>query len=129
MNWLYVHCIIILHWNFCPCSHAGLVFDNLEGGDLAYTIRLRHEVGNADSWNTERAGGAFQLPGARVQNRYVFSESRGQRVPLRSLGVLSVACLCNRPWLWLYICWLELFWSLSTELYKYYAFINISPHT
>ncbi len=58
-----------LAWN----THPGIVFENLDGNDLSYKIRLRHEVGNADSWNTDLAGPNFELPGPRIPNRCLLS--------------------------------------------------------
>lgn len=46
----------------------GIVFEGLNGTALSYKIRLRHEVGGADSWRTDLAAPAFELPGPRIQN-------------------------------------------------------------
>jgi hypothetical protein len=52
---------------------VGIVFDDLDDGDgtLEYTLRLRHEVGEDDSWETRQAGPNFQLPGPRIENKSV----------------------------------------------------------
>lgn len=49
------------------------MFNDLDGsdGDLEYTLRLRHEVGEDDSWETRDAGLNFQLPGPRVTEKSV----------------------------------------------------------
>ena len=47
----------------------GIVFDNLSTPDLEYTIRLRHDVGDGNSWFTRFNAPSFQLPGARVTNK------------------------------------------------------------
>ena len=44
---------------------VGIVFNNL-GSNVDYTIRLRHEVGQSNSWLTDQAGPTFELPGSRV---------------------------------------------------------------
>ena len=49
--------------------YAGVVFDRLEGDGLEYTLRLRHEVGELDTWHTEEASFWFQAPGARVTDK------------------------------------------------------------
>ena len=51
------------------CMYAGVVFDRLEGDGLEYTLRLRHEVGELDTWHTEEASFWFQAPGARVTDK------------------------------------------------------------
>ena len=53
--------------------HVGIVFDDLDDSDdtLEYTLRLRHEVGNDDSWETRQAGPPFQLPGPRIGDKSV----------------------------------------------------------
>ena len=53
-----------------PCHAAGVVFQNL-GPNVEYTIRLRHEVGAQNSWFTDISGPSFELPGARVNPKYV----------------------------------------------------------
>lgn len=47
------------------------MFDELDGNEISYRIRLRHEVGNQDSWNTEIAGPRFEPPGPRISNECV----------------------------------------------------------
>ena len=37
---------------------------------MEYTIRLRHDVGSSDSWDTRRAAAAFNLPGPRIEPKY-----------------------------------------------------------
>ena len=51
--------------------HTGIVFNNLEGDHLEYTLRLRHEVGEDKSWETRDAAPNFQPPGPRVTNKSV----------------------------------------------------------
>jgi ATP-binding cassette subfamily A (ABC1) protein 3 len=62
----------------CFIRGAGIVFNNVNrtknGGQLEYTLRLRHEVGDDDSWETREAAPNFQLPGPRVTNNFYFSE-------------------------------------------------------
>jgi ATP-binding cassette subfamily A (ABC1) protein 3 len=60
----------------CFIGGAGIVFDDLDDGDgtLEYTLRLRHEVGEDDSWETRQAGPNFQLPGPRIENNFYLSE-------------------------------------------------------
>jgi hypothetical protein len=60
----------------CFIRGAGIVFDDLDSSDgtLEYTLRLRHEVGDDDSWETRRAGPRFQLPGPRVDQNFYLSE-------------------------------------------------------
>jgi ATP-binding cassette subfamily A (ABC1) protein 3 len=53
----------------CFVGGAGIVFDNLEGEHLEYTLRLRHEVGVLDTWHTREASFWFQAPGARVTDK------------------------------------------------------------
>ena len=48
----------------------GVIFNSLGDDDFDYTIRLRHEV-SGNSWNTDRATFAFQLPGPTIENKYV----------------------------------------------------------
>ena len=47
------------------------MFDNPDGFDIEYTLRLRHEVGEEDSWHTKEAAFYLQAPGARVTDMYV----------------------------------------------------------
>ena len=51
----------------------GIVFDDLDASDgrLEYTLRLRHEVGEDDSWETRDAAPPFQLPGPRITDKLV----------------------------------------------------------
>ena len=56
--------MLILH-------HTGIVFNNLEGENLEYTLRLRHEVGQDKSWETRDAAPNFQPSGPRVTNKSV----------------------------------------------------------
>ena len=56
------------------CGYAlciGIVFDDLDPSDgrLEYTLRLRHEVGEEDTWETRSAAPNFQIPGPRVDNK------------------------------------------------------------
>ena len=55
--------------NPVQCMYAGVVFDRLEGDGLEYTLRLRHEVGELDTWHTEEASFWLQAPGARVTDK------------------------------------------------------------
>ena len=48
---------------------VGIVFNNLENNDLEYTLRLRHEVGEDQSWETRDATPNFQTPGPRISNK------------------------------------------------------------
>ena len=49
----------------------GIVFNDLDESDgtLEYTLRLRHEVGEDDTWETRDAAPNFQLAGPRVTNK------------------------------------------------------------
>ena len=49
------------------------MFDDLDDSDdtLEYTLRLRHEVGRDDTWETRQAGPLFQLPGPRIRDKSV----------------------------------------------------------
>ena len=52
----------------------GIVFEQLSGNDLSYKIRLHHEVGSQNTWDTDRVGPEFEIPGPRAQElRYFFS--------------------------------------------------------
>ena len=49
--------------------HVGVVFNNLNGKSLEYTIRPAHEVSGEDdvsTWNTDDTQPRFQVPGPRV---------------------------------------------------------------
>ena len=50
-------------------TNAGIVFDNLDEDEIEYTLRLRHEVGELDTWHTSEAAFWFQTPGARVTDK------------------------------------------------------------
>lgn len=54
--------MLMLH--FLP----GIVFGDLNGNELSYTIRLRHEVGPDNSWDTLLSAPEIELPGPRVSN-------------------------------------------------------------
>ena len=58
---------------YIPLYHSliGIVFDSLEGNSLEYTLRLRHEVGEDNSWETRDSAPNFQPPGPRVTNKSV----------------------------------------------------------
>ncbi|CAI7993840.1 ATP-binding cassette sub-family A member 3, partial [Geodia barretti] len=62
----------------CFIGGAGIVFNNVNrtknDGRLEYTLRLRHEVGEDDSWETREAAPNFQLTGPRVRNNFYLSE-------------------------------------------------------
>ena len=71
-------CCTLMH--ICTCAYvymrmcilcSGIVFDDLDpdDGHLEYTLRLRHEVGNEDTWETRFAAPAFQPLGPRVDNK------------------------------------------------------------
>jgi len=50
-------------------ADAGIVFNNLNGKNLQYTIRPAHEVQGEDdesTWNTDDTQPRFQVPGPRV---------------------------------------------------------------
>ena len=70
--YLYTVCVCIpclsVCLSVCVCA-AGVVFDSLEGEDLEYTLRLRHEVGGMDTWHTHEAAFWLQAPGARVTDK------------------------------------------------------------
>ena len=53
--------------------HPGIVFDDLDDSDdrIEYTLRLRHEVGSADTWRTQFAGPILELVGPQLRNKYV----------------------------------------------------------
>ena len=55
------------------CIISGIVFDDLDGSDgsLEYTLRLRHEVGEEQTWNTDRTGPQFERLGPRIDNKSV----------------------------------------------------------
>ena len=44
----------------------GIVFNNLDGDDIEYTLRLRHEVGSRDTWFTRFTAPVLQPAGPRV---------------------------------------------------------------
>ena len=50
------------------CAIIGIVFQDLNQNVMSYKIRLRHEVGQFDTWFTERAAPSFELPGPRVDS-------------------------------------------------------------
>ena len=56
----------------CFNFNVGVVFNNL-GGNVEYTIRLRHEVGFQNTWFTPVSGPSFEVPGARVIPKYMHS--------------------------------------------------------
>lgn len=56
----------------CCMMCSGIVFEELAGNDISYKIRLRHEVGNQDSWETDEVGPTFESPGPRISNRLVY---------------------------------------------------------
>ena len=47
------------------------MFDNLDGTRVEYTLRLSHEVGSDNSWETANRGPSIQLPGSRVSPKWV----------------------------------------------------------
>ena len=49
----------------------GVVFESVNASSIKYTLRLRHEVGTDNSWETRRRGTTIQLPGSRVSPKYV----------------------------------------------------------
>ena len=53
---------------FSHPNPLGIIFNNLDCDDIDYTIRLQHEV-SGGSWDTEHAGPAFLVPGARTWNK------------------------------------------------------------
>lgn len=65
--------------NLADCSWwnvniAGIVFDNLNGKNLHYTIRPVHEVSGEDdqsSWDTDDTQPRFQVPGPRISPKYI----------------------------------------------------------
>ena len=50
---------------------TGIVFDDLDDSDgrIEYTLRLRHEVGEWETWVTQTAGPFFEQLGPRVDNK------------------------------------------------------------
>ena len=61
--------IMVHHSHVCNVSYhqtVGIVFNNLDGARVEYTLRLRHEVGSDNSWETANRGPSIQLPGSRV---------------------------------------------------------------
>lgn len=72
----------------------GIVFDSLEGDDLEYTLRLRHEVGEIDTWHTSEASFWFQRPGARVTDKWDWGLH--VRVPLRPTLLRAITCLTSK---------------------------------
>lgn len=55
-------------------AYAGIVFNNLNGKNLQYTIRPVHEVYGEDdvsTWNTDDTQQRFQVPGPRVSPKYI----------------------------------------------------------
>ena len=61
--------IIVYDPSCSTCTHIGIVFDNLDGMNLQYTIRPAHEVDGEDdlnTWNTRDTQPQFQVPGPRV---------------------------------------------------------------
>ena len=61
----------ITHFSYIEAiiSHTGIVFDNLDGRNIEYTIRPAHEVKGEDddpTWNTDIVQPRFQVPGPRV---------------------------------------------------------------
>ena len=56
------------------CHYTGIVFDNLNGNNIQYTIRPVHEVFGEDdesTWNTDDTQPRFQVPGPRVSPKYI----------------------------------------------------------
>ncbi len=49
--------------------HVGVVFDDLDGDSIRYTLRLRHEVGSLNTWYTRLTTPAFVVPGPRVEDK------------------------------------------------------------
>ena len=56
--------------SLCICT--GIVYNELQGNDMKYTLRLRHEVGSLNTWFTRLTSPIFQFPGPRVEDKYVF---------------------------------------------------------
>ena len=52
---------------------TGIYFNDLEGNNLEYTLRLRHEAGEDNSWETRDAAPNFQAPGPRITDKLVCS--------------------------------------------------------
>lgn len=44
-----------------------MVFNNLEGNDIEYTLRLRHEVTDTNTWDTGSLAPDPQLPEPRIR--------------------------------------------------------------
>ena len=47
------------------------MFDSLDGTNLEYTLRLRHEVGTRNTWRTRDVADDVQTPGPRVSEKWV----------------------------------------------------------
>ena len=71
----FLHKLYIIRISWSIHYISGIVFNDLDGSDneLEYTIRLRHEVGEDDSWETRDAGQTFQLPGPRITEKSVYN--------------------------------------------------------
>ena len=66
INWLNITCHKIL---LTATYLTGVVFDNLDGNNMEYTIRPAHEVmaeDNDPTWDTDKVQPRFQIPGPRV---------------------------------------------------------------
>jgi len=44
-----------------------MVFNNLEGNNIEYTLRLRHEVTDTNTWDTGSLAADPQLPEPRIR--------------------------------------------------------------
>ena len=56
-------------WQWWP--FVGIVFEELQANDISYKIRLRHEVGFTNSWDTDVLGPNFDAAGPRIDNKCV----------------------------------------------------------
>lgn len=54
-------------------AYSGIVFDSINNDttELEYTLRLRHEVGESDTWYTDLTFPSTQRPGPYVSEKYV----------------------------------------------------------
>ena len=64
----YVH--VHVCYGFGPIF-VGIVFDLSDQLNIKFTLRLRHEVGERDSWLTRMTSPNFEAPGPRISDKYV----------------------------------------------------------
>ena len=73
MIYMAVHFTVIIIIITHLYSPKGIVFDQLDpiNTDIQYTLRLRHEVGEDNTWHTDETTPPVELPGPRVDDKYV----------------------------------------------------------